>query len=512
MQLRSKLGLTSSLCVALGGVVLWFGGCEQVSDTGSSAASDSANASTNTSASTGATTSSGTGASTGSSTSSGTPNCMPETPTSFPYQPACCDYQVAGHEVTESGFDDGKIGASAKPDHVHASFAGSSATSFAINWRTGDDTTASQLLYGSDEALVKAADAAGDKVTLVKGHHYLYASLLDSANPTRVHEAHVCGLSASTSYYYKVGGPGAWSDVYSIATAPAVGSSEPIRFAVLGDSRNDPTTFAKIEEAIAALAPDLQIFTGDAVATGVIQKDWDAWFEASTGKFAVQTLLAKVPFMPVNGNHENLAVNYVAQFALPQHLAENEKAQGEEYYSFDYGNAHFVALNDTPESGAVTGPQLEWLEADLAAVDRNKTPWVFAMHHRSLYSCGGSHGSDIQLRKAWQPIFDQYQVDVVFSGHDHLYERSKPIRGLAGDDGKLAQAGANDTPVNGSGTLYLVSGGAGAPLYNADSSCDHTHITEKTRNYVIVDLDDKKLSAKAYRLDGSLLEEFSFTK
>ena len=484
MRFSRNIALTSGFCIsALSVFVVWCGGCStKDASSGNSAAG------------------SGASSASGETTSSG-----------LPYQPAACDYQVAAPEVSESGLDDGKVGAG-KPDHVHASFAGKSDTTFAINWRTGNDTTASELLFGSDKAAGAAADGAIDKVKLVKGHHLLYGSTLD-ANQTRVHEAHVCGLMPATNYSYKVGGPGSWSEVFTISTAPAAGSGATWRFAVLGDSRDDPTTFAKIEEAIAAQTPALQVFTGDAVATGVLQTTWNKWFEATTGKFAVQTMMAQAPLMPVNGNHENLAINYAAQFALPQQVSAGEKAQGEEWYSFDYANAHFVALNDSPPAAAVSAGQVDWLKADLAAVDRKKTPWVFAMHHRSLYSCGGSHGSDLELRAAWQPIFDQNKVDVVFSGHDHLYERSKPMRGLNGTAGVVAQAGTNDTPVMGSGTLYLLTGGAGAPLYDAAKKlCDHTHVTESTRNYAIVDITGSKIRVKSLRLDGSTLDDFEFTK
>src|SRR4029453_8728499 len=97
-------------------------------------------------------------------------------------------------------------------------------------------------------------------------------------------------------------------------------------------------------------------------------------------------------------------------FAMPQQLTEGESAQGEEWYSFDYGNAHFVALNDSPEESALGDPQRKWLESDLAAVDRATTPWIVVTHHRPMYSCATAHGSDLDLRSAWQPIFDKYAV------------------------------------------------------------------------------------------------------
>jgi hypothetical protein len=138
-------------------------------------------------------------------------------------------------------------------------------------------------------------------------------------------------------------------------------------------------------------------------------------------------------------------------------------------------------------------------------------------HHRPLYSCSKTHGSELDVRAAWQPIYDQYKVDIVFNGHVHDYERSKPIRGLDGS-GEAVFAETNDSgaPINGSGTIYVVSGGAGAPLYEEfrEDVCPTigSHVHEATRNYIILNIEGKTLSYKAYRLDGSVLDEFTTTK
>jgi hypothetical protein len=449
-------------------------------------------------------------ATTGGNASDGA-GCLDTLPAGFPYKPGCCDYVVDIPAVTESGFHDGKVGASATPVHVHVSWAGPTSSSFVVNWKTDNGTTASELLYGDDESAVKSADGPAGGVKRVTGHHMLYGSVLD-ANPTRVHEVHVCGLAASKAVFYKVGGKGAWSSTYQVATGPQAGSTEPFRFAVTGDSRNEPSIWAQVQQAISQKGVDFELFSGDFVVIGAAQPEWNGFFEAKTGSFAAQDFLAKTPFMPVNGNHDALSINYVAQFALPQELSPEEKAQGEEWWSFDYGNAHFIGLNDTPDATALGSAQKSWLEADLAKIDRKKTPWVFAMHHRPSYSCGGSHGSDLNLRAQWQPLFDKYKVDMVFTGHDHLYERSKPIRGLMGSDGIVAEAGTNGAPVKESGTVFVVAAGAGAPLYTAKSSCAHTQITESVRNFVIVDIADRKMKYAAYRLDGTTLDQFEYSK
>ena len=449
------------------------------------------------------------GGSAGSTGSGGSPS----SPLSS-YQPKGCSYSV----TLPDGLDDPSMGSSGTgadpaPVHVHVSWAGDPASSFAVNWKTGQDTKLTELVYGTDRSAVDAADGAGSGVTLQAGHTFIFGSPLFPTQKARIHEVHVCGVDAGTTYYYKVGGPGHWSAVYDVATGPKPGAAPPFRFAVLGDSRDDPTAFAAIEQKLVSEAPDFQIFTGDAVHTGVNQTDWDAFFEASSGTFHAQDAMARIPFMPVNGNHENLVINYFAQFALPGTMSQGEVAdsEGEEWYSFNYANAHFVMLDDQP-TGSALDAETQWLANDLAKVDRNRTPWLFAVHHKPTYTAS-NHSPDLDARKAWQPIYDQYKVDFVLNGHNHVYERSLPIRGFqpGTQDGALAQADSNGAPVNGSGTIYLVAGGAGAPLYGTGTAYYTAH-TEKTRNYAIFDIDGTTLKYRALRPDGSAIESFIYTK
>lgn len=147
--------------------------------------------------------------------------------------------------------------------------------------------------------------------------------------------------------------------------------------------------------------------------------------------------------MPSLGNHEENATNYYEQFALPNN---------ERWYSLDWGRTvHIVVLNseDSP-----SGEQLGWLENDLS-LHENCT-WKFVLFHRPLFS-SSSHGSWIEGQQYWCPLFDKYHVDIVFTGHDHDYERSKPINYTA------SQTSAQESYAK--GTMYVVSGGWGAPLH-----------------------------------------------
>ena len=287
------------------------------------------------------------------------------------YTPTGCSYTVTTPEVLDARMGEPVFGATPSVDHVHVSIAGPADTSFAVNWRSDIDTLASSVVYGTDRAMVEAATGAGAGVMLQQGHTMRYAP----REPTRLHEAHVCGLTAGTRYFYKVGGEGHWSAVYEVSTSPTIGTTEPWSFAVTGDSRgNEDNAWAIAQRRVLEAGVDMQIFSGDAVLLGNVQSQWNSdFFEPSDGMFAMSDSLAQVPLMMANGNHDVLSTNYLAQFALPQDMSAGESAQGEEWYSFDYGNAHFIFLNDTVFSmDVIAGAEHDWLAEDLRRAEMNR--------------------------------------------------------------------------------------------------------------------------------------------
>jgi 3',5'-cyclic AMP phosphodiesterase CpdA len=114
---------------------------------------------------------------------------------------------------------------------------------------------------------------------------------------------------------------------------------------------------------------------------------------------------------------------------------------GRLYYSFTAPkqDARFFAL----DSNRLTREQLRWLETELAAT---RERWKIVFLHHPLYSSGRRHGSDERLRAQLEPIFVRFGVSVVFSGHDHFYERSRPQQGVTyfvtGSGGKLRRGNA----------------------------------------------------------------------
>jgi predicted phosphodiesterase len=122
---------------------------------------------------------------------------------------------------------------------------------------------------------------------------------------------------------------------------------------------------------------------------------------------------SKVMFYAALGNHDDQnEVSY-----------KNYNMNGKRYYTFEKGNVKFFVLDST----RVDGPQLEWLDKELAS---SGSEWKIAYFHHPLYSTGGTHGPEVAVREVVEPLFIKYGVDVVFAGHEHFYERIKPQSGI----------------------------------------------------------------------------------
>jgi len=122
---------------------------------------------------------------------------------------------------------------------------------------------------------------------------------------------------------------------------------------------------------------------------------------------------AGVQFFAALGNHDDTNERFYKPFNM----------NGQQYYSFKKGNVRFFAL----DSDYLDRKQLEWLEKELS---NDKTDWKICYFHHPLYSSGKYHGSSTELRVILEPLFIKYGVQVVFSGHEHLYERLKPQKGI----------------------------------------------------------------------------------
>jgi len=177
-----------------------------------------------------------------------------------------------------------------------------------------------------------------------------------------------------------------------------------------------------------ALFPfDFVLMMGDNMYGGEAPQDFEKKFAEPYKALLDQ----KVKFYATLGNHDQaLQVNY-----------QNFNMNGKEYYRFTKGKIAFYSLN----SNYMDKKQVQWLDDQLS---HETADWKVMFFHHPPYSSAKKHGSDGQLREVVEPIFLKYGVDVVLSGHDHVYERIKPQKGIyyfvSGAGGQL-RAGDVDT-------------------------------------------------------------------
>jgi hypothetical protein len=205
-----------------------------------------------------------------------------------------------------------------------------------------------------------------------------------------------------------------------------------LRFAVIGDTGSGTTEQRDVGNMMAqyrtAFPFEFVLMMGDNLYGGEAPKDFAKKFEEP-----YKVLLDnKVKFYASLGNHDlPIQTNYT-----------NFNMDGKEYYRFKKGNVAFYALN----SNYMDKKQVEWLEGELA---KDTSEWKVCFFHHPPYSSAKKHGSDSQLREVVEPIFIKYGVNVVLTGHDHVYERIKPQKGIyyfvSGAGGKLRTGDIKET-------------------------------------------------------------------
>lgn len=373
---------------------------------------------------------------------------------------------------------DDMVGPDPTIKHVHLGLADDPRTSVVVSWRTLDDETrAGKVIFG----------VGGSLTSEVAGLTFLYQSGIGGlGEQVRVHEAHLCGLTADTEYTYQVVSDSAHvSPMYTFRTAPDITATPDaeVVIASVGDSRDGYAVWGQLVDQLRTRTPDLVLFSGDAVTIGQFQEEWEEFFTVA------EPLFARVPAISAHGNHDLNSVNYYSQFAMPG---------DEQNFSFDYGHAHITIANDSPEQlGDLSGVIKDFLRDDLMANQGKR--WKIVNHHRPVYSASANHGSDMTLQTEWAPLYDQFHVDLVLSGHDHDYERTHPMRNVQ------QQA----TPAD--GTVYVVSGGAGANLY--ENGTDFwTALSMKTHSALTVRVRSTMLVMDAFDPSGTPIDTLAIAK
>lgn len=289
-----------------------------------------------------------------------------------------------------------------------------------------------------------------------------------------IHEVQITGLSPDSLYHYRASSPGATSSDYTFQTAPPPGV--PFRFAAYGDTRSQPSQHQAVINRIVASAPRLVLHSGDLVADGNNYSGWQTEFFGPAWP-----LMRNTPMATSLGNHENDSHWYYDFFSNPM------DSGNEGWYTFRYGDARFIALN-TCKTYSTGSAQYNWFLSTVSAP--TDAIWTFVFFHHPPYASGG-HTGDTGVQTYLVPLCEQYNVDIVFNGHCHNYERSVK-----------------------SGVVYITTGGGGAPLADVDTYYNPYRVyAESLYHHCVIDIDGKDLTCWGVRKsDGSTFDQFTLSK
>ena len=310
-------------------------------------------------------------------------------------------------------------------------------------------------------------------------------------------EVFLDGLTAGATYHYRLHAgetPLCDDATFRAAAAPRA----PFRALVMGDTRSDHDTHRAAVTAASSANAHVWVHTGDMVSDGEVEDQWRTFFEIES------PLMKSVPQFGAIGNHDESsgdATNYINYYSLPMGSPAPEF-----YYSFNYGNLHWIVLdhhvNVDPEflcilrigdwSKCFNEAQLAWLGDDLAAASSNPDiDHIFISLHIGPYSSKDGRRGSGQMRHLLPTLAD-HGVEMIISGHDHYYERGFSDNGIG----------------------YMISAGGGAGLYDITDPGPvppHTiEYNESIHHYTVVDIDYLCVTFNAYYLDGSLMDHYEY--
>jgi len=392
-------------------------------------------------------------------------------------------------------------------------------TTMTVRWRSSQ-AIAGRVQYGAAPASLTSSASEGAAVT--------------------DHEVTLTGLTPNTTYYYNIGSAydtlAGGDTAHKFTTPPTAGTTPNTRVWVLGDAGTGTSSQTSVRDAFytwtGARDPNFVLQLGD----NAYNSGLDSEFQSNVFNI-YGSLMHRVPFWSCLGNHEtNQATAYVdtypyfSIYTFPKNGECGGVASGtEHYYSFDYGNVHFISLDSMTASRASNGAMATWVTNDLASTTAT---WIVAFFHHPPYT-KGSHDSDtetelIEMRTNLLPILEAGGVDLVLCGHSHCYERSYLLDGHYGlsttltaamkknaGDGRVGGNGAYVKPLYGNrshfGAVYTVAGSAGQ---TSGGSLNHPahFISLNNLGSLVLDVSGTRLDATFLRETGVSNDTFTIVK
>jgi purple acid phosphatase-like protein/calcineurin-like phosphoesterase family protein len=391
----------------------------------------------------------------------------------------------------------GRAGHGPVPEQVHLQFGADAASQVAISWAAAAAVARPRLRFSEP-----SGRAAGEVEATERG----YTDALTGETAYTYH-ARLDHLEPDTGYCYQVKHDDAPPVSGSFRTGPR-GRSAGFRFTSCGDQAipepvgtgpHSPNA-GYVVSAIEAAQPLFHLANGDLCYANITDQPVAAWaaYFANIGRSARFR-----PWMPALGNHENEVGNgsqgylsYLTRFALPGNGVAGFAGN---WYAFTVGSVLVISLSnddvclqdggfssyrrdhvpgygdqgfDPYLHGYSGGRQRAWLEQVLATGRQSaEIDWIVVCMHQVAMSSAHFNGADLGIRREWLPLFDAYGVDLVLAGHEHHYERTRPVRGTLPGSELLTPAPAGSDPAEVDpmdGTVHLTIGGAGHPFTAPD--------------------------------------------
>jgi len=300
-----------------------------------------------------------------------------------------------------------------------------------------------------------------------------------SSPPMDFHEVVLSSLAPDTRYEYVVRTSDTELGRGTFVTAPLPGEG-PVRFLVFGDNRSNSVAHQAVIRTMLGQSGEFVLNTGDMVAKGSDPADWQELFDIE------RPLLRDTPLYTVLGNHE-IYSDGSGLARYQRYLRAPDDSHGELFYAFTYGLLRVVVLDSNDDVGRGS-PQGRWLEAELTSAEGDpRVAHIVALMHHGPYSSGYHGGNAALFDGGVVESFERHGVALVFSGHDHHYERGEA-----------------------EGLRYIVTGGGGAPLYTVNHRLPHELSFVPRHHFVVVDADQDGMRITTIGSDGTRIERCGF--
>ena len=363
------------------------------------------------------------------------------------------------------------------PSHVVMNVRRDPKTQMAFNWFTDPDA-----FTGKVEIVQGTATAHDDFASPYKTVHATASDITNlryTASENRsykVHKALAEGLTPSTTYSYRAGYDGSWSDIGAFTTA---GDASEFTFLYATDMQASTTSNFQIAARTVQTAynkfPNVKFLMncGDLVDSGNSAWAWEQFFSENSEVFY------KLPFAPVMGNHDAAMPNSF-EYYFNTEPANLPGVKPGSVYSFVYGDVLFMGLNfeDWNVDGYLNALG-NWVRTEVNKPEHAHVRWRIVFFHKCMYTGAWYQlSNDVQaVREAMAPVFEESGIDIAIQGHDNIYQVIGPVynKELIPEAATQITSTTVSHPVNSNGksggiynvekgTLYFMNGAAGTNL------------------------------------------------